>query len=222
MKVAGLSNVVEIAAGWDHSVARRGDGSVVAWGSNDTGQVGDGTLAASRPQRVSVVEPSGSTTQWVVERYNTLLDHYFITADANEGGSIDNGAGGPGWVVTGERFKAGGPTAVCRFYGSQSPGPNSHFYTLAGAECDQLRQLQATTPATQKRWNFESLDFASSAVVGTDACPARTIPVFRAYNGGFARGIDSNHRITTNITAITEAVARGWSSEGAVMCAPSE
>ena len=155
----------------------------------------------------------------VVEFYNTNLDHYFITADANEAAGIDGGSAGPGWIRTGNSFKSGGSTPVCRFYGSQVPGPNSHFYTLAGAECDGLKQLQAITPATQKRWNFESLDFISSPSTN-GVCPIGTVPVYRAYNNGFARGVDSNHRISSTSAAIQEVVSRGWFDEGVVMCAP--
>src|SRR6185295_1025622 len=98
----------------------------------------------------------------VVEFYNTVLDHYFVTADAAEATAIDNGSAGPGWQRTGQTFKPSGSTAVCRFYGSQSPGPNSHFNTVDPAECAFLKQLQASTPATQKRWNFEGIGFTST------------------------------------------------------------
>jgi hypothetical protein len=155
----------------------------------------------------------------IVEFYNTNLDHYFITADANEAAGIDGGSAGPGWIRTGNNFKSGGSTPVCRFYGSQVPGPNSHFYTLAGPECDGLKQLQAITPATQKRWNFESQNFISTPPTdGT--CPTGTAPVYRAYNNGFARGVDSNHRLSSAAVAIQEVVIRGWIDEGVVMCAP--
>ena len=166
----------------------------------------------------AVTTPALATT--VVEFYNTNLDNYFITADAGEAVAIDNGSAGLGWSRTGNSFNSGGTTSVCRFYGSQSPGPNSHFYTLAGSECDGLKQLQASTPATQKRWNFESLDFVSTPA-SNGTCPSGTTPVYRAYNNGFSRGVDSNHRITSSQTAIQEVVSRGWSNEGVVMCAPS-
>lgn len=155
----------------------------------------------------------------VVEFYNTNLDHYFITADSNEAAGIDHGSAGPGWMHTGNTFKSGGNSAVCRFYGSQSPGPNSHFYTVDPGECNFLKQLQASTPDTEKRWNFESLDFVSIPPA-SGACPAGTQPVYRAYNNGFARGVDSNHRISSSPTAIQEVMSRGWSYEGVVMCAP--
>lgn len=155
----------------------------------------------------------------VVEFHHAVLDTYFITANGDEAAAIDSGSAGPGWSRTGNTFKSGGSAQVCRFYGSLAPGPNSHFYMLGAAECASLRQLQATTPSTQRRWNFESLDFNASPLVG-GTCAAGTVPVFRAYNNGFARGIDSNHRITTSPSAIQEVTARGWISEGAVMCVP--
>lgn len=163
--------------------------------------------------------PSYSAT--VVEFYNTKLDNYFITADASEAAMIDNGSAGAGWIRTGNTFESGGSDPVCRFYGSQSPGPNSHFYTVDAGECNDLKQIQANTPSSEKRWNFESLDFTSTPLGSNGTCVTGTMPVYRAYNNGSARGIDSNHRITTSLAAIREVVAEGWTNEGAVMCAPS-
>ena len=169
-------------------------------------------------------EPTTGGIVQVVEFYNTTLDNYFITADANEAAAIDNGSAGPGWIRTGNSFNSGGSTSVCRFYGSQSPGPNSHFYTVDAAECQGLKdqQIPAGDPRTltNKSWNFESLDFVSTPPI-SDACPTGTTPVYRAYNNGFSRGVDSNHRITNSPTAIQEVVSRGWSNEGVVMCAPN-
>ena len=120
---------------------------------------------------------------------------------------------------TGNSFKSGGSTPVCRVYGSQAPGPNSHFYTLAGLECDGLKQLQANIPDTPTRWNFESLAFTSTAA-GNGNCPSGMMPIYRAYNNGFSRNVDSNHRISSSLAAMQQVVARGWSNEGVVMCAP--
>jgi predicted esterase len=159
----------------------------------------------------------------VVEFYNTDLDNYFITANADEAAAIDGGSAGAGWRRTGYSFRSGGPTAVCRFYGSTLPGPNSHFYTVDAAECQGLKdaQFSADDPRrlTVKSWNFESLDFLSTPPT-SGLCPSGTVPVYRAYNNGSARGVDSNHRITSSPAALQEAVARGWNNEGVVMCAP--
>ena len=182
------------------------------------GRVHAGTDASrGSPSGVFVFVPQDS----VVEFYNTDLDNYFITANPEEQAAIGNGSAGPGWTTTDDYFNAGGPSQVCRFYGSLTPGPNSHFYTIDPAECQSLKDLAATTPASEKRWNFESNDFASAAPVAGQ-CAAGLVPVYRAYNNGFSRGVDSNHRITANHAAYLAQVAKGWSGEGVVMCAPAK
>ena len=153
----------------------------------------------------------------VVEYYFAPLDRYFITASASDKTLLDSGVA-VGWARTGQWFNQGGSTPVCRFYGSTSPGPNSHFYTAVQSECDLLKSLQASTPATQPRLNFESLDFLTAPAAG-GGCPATTISIYRAYNNGFALGKDGNHRFTADRNAIAQVVARGWLDEGVVMCA---
>lgn len=154
----------------------------------------------------------------VVEFYLAALDQYFITANTTHIALLDS-TPEAGWSRTGEWFKQGGSTPVCRFYGSESPGPNSHFYTASPPECELLKSIQDRTPATQPRLNYEGLDFLTTPAVN-GACPGNTVPVYRAYNNGDTRNIDGNHRFTTNATGIADTVARGWANEGAVMCAP--
>jgi YD repeat-containing protein len=147
----------------------------------------------------------------VIEFYNTILNHYFLTADPVEAASIDAGGSGPGWQRTGNTFKSGGPNPVCRFYGvAAAGGPNGHFYTADAAECAQVK--------LDPGWHFESLDFAITPASAGGVCPPNLIPVFRTYNGRFAQH-DSNHRITTNFAAYQRQIAAGWKGEGVVMCA---
>ena len=170
-----------------------------------------------------------ATPQFVVEFYNSILAHYFVTAALAEAVAIEMGSAGPGWERTGFSFKSGGTTPVCRFYGNANLnvatgkiyGPNSHFYTADPRECSELKALY--TP-TDKSWKFEGNDFATTtplfAANGFTTCPAGTIPVYRAYNNGFAQGIDSNHRLTPSLVAYTEMLFAGWIGEGIAMCAP--
>jgi len=54
VKVAGLTGVTRIAAGGLHSLALLSDGTVRAWGYNDFGQLGDGTVTdRSAPVKVA-------------------------------------------------------------------------------------------------------------------------------------------------------------------------
>ncbi len=166
------------------------------------------------------------TTVTIYEFYNSALKQYFRTASAAEANSIDAGAAGAGWSRTGDNFSAwaagqtgNGLVDVCRFYGSMSPGPNSHFFTASKAECDQLKALQASTPATKPRWNYEGLAFMAKLPEISGNCAAGLIPIYRNYNQGAAKRIDSNHRFTSQKSEYDKLAAAGWAGEGVVMCA---
>ena len=162
----------------------------------------------------------------VYEFYNPALDRYFRTASDAEAAAIranpatgehDTGQTFEAWTST--AYPAGAST-VYRFYGSVTPGPNSHFFT---ANLDEARGLQRTeldTPATVKRWNFEELSFAIK-LAQNNGCPAEApVRIYRAYNNGFALDKDSNHRYLTDFRLYTQMIALGWLGEGVVMCGP--
>ncbi|MEO7762012.1 MAG: hypothetical protein ABIS68_08900 [Casimicrobiaceae bacterium] len=164
----------------------------------------------------------------IVEFYNTILGHYFITGFAADAAVIDSGGAGPGWVRTGQTWKGwlGGPipnaAEICRFYGSvdidpatgMRRGPNSHFYTLEPAECAAVQK--------DVGWTYEPANrfWLVKPLVGPSRCAAGFVPVYRAYNNRFAQN-DSNHRYATDIAIYNQMVALGWSGEGIVMCAPA-
>ena len=53
-KLNGISGLVSVSAGWSHTLALRGDGTVWAWGYNQFGEVGDGSFTSrSAPIQVS-------------------------------------------------------------------------------------------------------------------------------------------------------------------------
>lgn len=166
----------------------------------------------------------------VTEYYNTILDHYFMTGAEGEKAMIDQGLAGPGWVRTGESFLGWNlrtnPEAsnVCRFYGSYVLGPNSHFYSDTALECRFLQELQEATPDDIPRWNLEgwAMSVLPRAASDQQPCPENAMPVYRAYNNGYALGKDSNHRYMTAPALLTEMQTKGWIDEGIAFCAPIE
>jgi hypothetical protein len=144
----------------------------------------------------------------IVEFENTSLNHYFIGYDDAEARGIDAGQAGPGWRRTGNSFRPGGDTGVCRFYGTPGRGPNSHFYTADPAECEAVKR--------DPGWTYEGTGFYVTAPTNFN-CPAGLFDVFRLYNNRAAQN-DSNHRFLVNSTLISEMVSRGWVYEGIPFC----
>jgi hypothetical protein len=163
----------------------------------------------------------------VYELYNAKIDHYFRTQDINEANFLASLSGADQWIRTGDDFKAwaanqddGSALPVCRFYGHPTIGPNSHFYLVGRQNCIDFEAKESKIPSGQQRWNFESTEFSINVPTAA-GCPATApVPVYRIYNNGFARG-DSHHRYTTKPDEIARLTAKGWTSEGVVMCAMS-
>jgi YD repeat-containing protein len=55
IQVTGLTGVTQVAAGYLHSLALRSDGTVWAWGSDDFGEIGNGTIGHNQTTPVQVV-----------------------------------------------------------------------------------------------------------------------------------------------------------------------
>jgi len=164
----------------------------------------------------------------VVEFYNETLDHYFMTARAEEISALDSGAYGV-WKRTGQSFHAwtrladASPDAlpVCRFY---APIHNSHFFTADPIECDALKaqEKQGRESALASKqafvgWQFEQIAFHELPASGP-SCPAGTSPVGRTYNNRAAQN-DANYRFTADGLQ-SAAMLAGWVSEGVAFCAP--
>jgi predicted dienelactone hydrolase len=169
--------------------------------------------------KVLYVDPTGSSGTAgevvdTIEYYNTALNHYFITAFADEAASLDAGVPVAGWSRTGYTFKTwksgtGPGNEACRFFGTPGRGPNSHFYTINAAECDLVK--------ANPDWTFEALAFRAVEPLST-GCAPEYVTVTRLYNNGM--GGQANHRYLTDAAAIDATVAKGWSVEGPVFCVP--
>lgn len=72
--VPGLTNVVELRAGEDHTCARKADKTVVCWGGNFDGELGDGTKT-NRSSPVAVVGLAADITAIASGRWFTCALH---------------------------------------------------------------------------------------------------------------------------------------------------
>ena len=89
------------------------------------------------------------------------------------------------------------------------------FYTFIPAECAAVK--------ADSSWQFESNTFYVEVSTGygngNGACPAGTVPLYRAYNDG--GGGAPNHRYTTTLTTLTSMVLRGGRSTASRTPGPS-
>ncbi|MBI3502183.1 MAG: DUF1573 domain-containing protein [Bacteroidetes bacterium] len=114
--VSGLSGVTSVAAGWNHNLALKNNGTVWAWGYNGYGQLGDGTYnTRTVPVQVSgltgiiaiaaggyhslALKNDGTVWAWGYNGYGQLGDSTFTGRNVpvqvhNISGVISIGAGG--------------------------------------------------------------------------------------------------------------------------------
>ena len=174
-------------------------------------------MAAGSASAIFVI--TGPRAVEVVEFYNAITGHYFMTADASEARSIDAGGSGAGWVRTGLVFHAFprlDPGVGCddcgvpvhRFYG---PSPNTHVFTGDPGEAAFLRQ-----PHTG--WIQEGEAFRIPVPDGAGRCEPGTVPVVRLYNNRFLFN-DTNHRYVWRDDERARMRGKGWIDEGARFCA---
>jgi serine protease len=187
----------------------------------DTTLCGAGIVDANAAVRAAAaLAPATPNTVDVVEFYNAVLDHYFITYLPAEIANLDAGNTPTRWTRTGYGFKAYGnssflPTSpVCRFYIPPAKG-DSHFFGRGTAECN-------ATAANNPTFVLEDPAFMQMFLPTAGVCPTGTTPIYRV----FSNRPDANHRYMTDRNVRNQMVAKGWIAEGdgpdlVVMCGPS-
>jgi hypothetical protein len=181
---------------------------------------GDAAKAGSGNQVFAVrgfKAPSAATLD-VIEFYNAVLDHYFLTWNMTEIENLDAGRTPTKWDRTGVTFKIytspqSDRSAVCRYYIPPGLG-DSHFFGRGTVECDLTGRANPTFVLEERDFMFVSLPIAG-------VCPAGTIPVYRV----FSNRPDANHRYMIDPAIRDQMVARGWKAEGdgadrVAMCVP--
>ncbi len=120
--IPGLEAAVSVSATGDFAVALLADGSVKAWGENDHGQLGDGTLVGkSMPQAVAGLAPSAQ----VVATANHACSINMADRNVVCWGRGDHGQMGDGTI--GDRLIPGPTVAIDE--------PVAYLYGAASGHC---------------------------------------------------------------------------------------
>lgn len=172
-------------------------------GALDTGAA----LASTIPASLNL--PAGAVA--IVEYYDPILDHYFITASAEEIAAID--AAGY-WQRTGHVFygwadplaapAGANPQSVCRFYAGPQAQIDSFYFTADAARC-------AFVMATGGPWVLETnAAFWIEVPDASGGCRGGTVPVYAFFNNRR----DANHRYTIDRSVRRAMTNRAWVSDG--------
>jgi alpha-tubulin suppressor-like RCC1 family protein len=91
-RIDGLTDIRSLAAGGGHSVAILNDGSVLTWGDNDRGQLGDGTTD-HRPTPTKIDGISGAVAATCAYHHTVVLleDGTLRSFGINDRGQLGNG-----------------------------------------------------------------------------------------------------------------------------------
>jgi hypothetical protein len=188
-----------------------------------------GTTVNTPINFAGVATPLAPGAVTLVEFYNAVLDHYFVSALQPDIDALDSGRIA-GWTRTGLSFKvfptalAGGAgvNGVCRYLIPPQHG-DSHFFSASPGECAAVANKIGVDP----NYSGYILETASAFFIAlpnttTGACPFGTVPVFRLFNNR----ADANHRYTADPAVQAAMVARGYIAEGygpsaTIMCAPA-
>ena len=90
--VAGLTNVVAVAAGYEHSLALLDNGTVYAWGKDDYGQLGNGAPLLNQALKVQAQISGGVIAIAANSAYSLALTSggQIISWGVNNGGQLGN------------------------------------------------------------------------------------------------------------------------------------
>lgn len=120
-----LTNVIAVAAGSNHSLALKSDGSVWSWGNNIWGQIGDGTQGAAnhRSYAVQVLFLSGA-------RSIAAGSHHSLASRA-DGTAFGWGANGSGQLGDGTTTTRTTPVPITALSGIDRVAASNNHHSLA-------------------------------------------------------------------------------------------
>ena len=190
VRVGTANNWASVAAGWNHVVATRTDGTLWAWGWNEFGQIGDGSSMTSSFSPVQI----GLGGHWV----SVAADLAHSVGIRNDGSLWAWGLNYHGQLGDGTLTSRTTPVRIgSATHWTQAAAGNAHTAAITtdgnlwawGNNSDGQLGNGTGVNASVPRWIIEPDDFPFWDVVRGHW--GRTF-VLDAYEGGFMRGIQAN------------------------------
>lgn len=177
--VGNLSGVVAVAAGYDSSLALRADGTIVAWGDNPYGELGNGTTTKSLTP-VQVEGIAGTGTLSGIASIAAGLEHSL--ALRSDGSVLAWGYNGHGELGDGTTTNRSAPVQVLGIGGS---GPLTGVLAIGGGESHSLALRSGRSVVA---WGNNS---AGELGNGTTSSSATPVPVLGVGGGEVLTAVEA-------------------------------
>ncbi|MGW4165047.1 hypothetical protein, partial [Streptomyces sp. NPDC004788] len=197
-----LSGVTALSGGGDHSLARRTDGTVVAWGANSYGQLGDGSNTdSSTPVQVAGV--SGVTS---------IGAGYAHSLAAKSDGTVRSwGFNATGQLGDGTTVDRNAPVQVCA---PAKTAPCTSFLTgIATVSGGFGHSVALRADGTVRSWGANTLGQLGDGTTTSSTVPVRvcaageTAPCTRLLDGVLALDAGDFHTVATTSPTADVAVS---------------
>jgi alpha-tubulin suppressor-like RCC1 family protein len=184
VQVAGVSGAVAVAAGANHSLALKSDGTVVSWGSNASGVLGNNSMVSQSATSVAVSGLTGVVALAAGATHNLALK--------SDGTLVAWGAGSSGQLGDGGGVERRAPVAVSTLSGVTAiAAGNSFSLALTGSGVGQ---------GTVWGWGYDA-----SSQLGDGASANHNLPRSGLSNVALLGAGDSHALVTT-----LDNVLWGW------------
>ena len=154
-QVSGLSGVAAMAGGWEHSLALTSDGRLWAWGSGNTGRLGDGThISRPTPIQIGTRAAAGLTALAAGEHSLALKRDGSVWAwGGNEYLSLGDGTTTDRWTPVQVRGLSGVVAIAAGLWHSLAIKNDGSAWAWGANEHSQLGDGTKTNRATPVRIN---------------------------------------------------------------------
>ena len=179
---------------------------------------------SSSAKAIEILPVGNKVGVTLTEYYNALFDYYFLTGRDGDKAALDAVAS---FARTGREIKmfraANADTLPLErhFFAkiAKAGARGSHFFTVEPGDQTVLTSLNPTNATLDAKPFLEGVEGFAIPKSAAGACPANTIPIYRAFKGPPRYVDDGNHRFSTSLTQHQDMVTRlGWTDEGVVFC----
>ncbi|MFB7511761.1 hypothetical protein [Streptomyces sp. NPDC056144] len=199
---APLAKVVQVAAGDSHSIALLEDGTVLGWGNNSSGQIGDGTLTnRTTPVRVCAVgepAPCAAVLKGVV---SVAVGDLHSLALLNDGTVVAWGSNSLGRLGDGGvNLQELSPVRVCAPF-SVAPC-TSHLTNVTALSAGYQHTLALRSDGSVVSWGYNGNGQLGDGTTTPRSTPVNVSNLFNAVSVA-AGGVHS-------VAAVSNGSAYGW------------